>query len=156
MINIDFFVKAMKSTWIRRLVMSQNSQWATLFQNQCCSVRRLLDYSPQRVYTIASKAKNQFWNEVFETWDFIYNALPITTDNTLLSPLWHNPRVKRRLYKEAWHKNGITLVGDLIINHTGKVMSMIEIENMYNFKIKNFLDNFEVRDAVKNHRRIRS
>ena len=60
MINIDFFVKAMKSTWIRRLVMSQNSQWATLFQNQCCSVKRLLDYSPQGVYTIVSKAKKQF------------------------------------------------------------------------------------------------
>ena len=57
MINIDFFVKAMKSTWIRRLVMSQNSQWATLFQNQCCSVKRLPDYSPQGVYTIISKAK---------------------------------------------------------------------------------------------------
>ena len=28
-------------------------------------------------------------------------------------------------------------------------MSRIEIENMYNFKIKNFLDYFEVRDAIK-------
>ena len=57
--------------------------------------------------------------------------------------------MKKRLYKEAWYKNGITLVGDLISNNTGKVMSMIEIENMYNFKIKNFLDYFEVRDTVK-------
>ena len=56
----------MKSTWIRRLVMSQNSQWATLFQNQCCSVKRLVDYSPQGVYTIVSKAKNQFWNEILK------------------------------------------------------------------------------------------
>ena len=56
--------------------------------------------------------------------------------------------MKKRLYKEAWYKNGITLVGDLISNNTGKVMSMIEIENMYNFKIKNFLDYFEVRDTV--------
>ena len=57
--------------------------------------------------------------------------------------------MKRGLYKDTWYKNGITLVGDLISNNTGKVMSKIEIENMYNFKIKNFLDYFEVRDVVK-------
>ena len=57
--------------------------------------------------------------------------------------------MKRRLFKEEWYKNGISLVGDLISNNTGKVMSMIEIESMYNFKIKNFLDYFEVRDTVK-------
>ena len=43
----------------------------------------------------------------------------------------------------------LLLVGDLISNITRKVMSRIEIENMYNFKIKNFLDYFEVRDALK-------
>ena len=59
MINLDFFVKAMKFTWIRRLVLSQNTKWATLFQNQCCPIRRLLDYDPQGVYTIVSKAKKK-------------------------------------------------------------------------------------------------
>ena len=63
MINLELFIKAMKATLIRRLVLSQNSQWATLFQNQCCQIRRFLD---QGVHTIVSKAKNQFWNEVFK------------------------------------------------------------------------------------------
>ena len=157
MINLDFFVKAMKSTWIKRLVLSQDSPWATLFQNQCCPIKTLLDSSPIGVYTTVSKAKKQFWNEVFETWDFIYNAIPILSINTLLSPLGRKPRVRRRLYKETWYKNGITLVGDLVSNSTGGVMSIFEIENMYNFKIKNFLDYFEVTDAVKKkHRGTRS
>ena len=152
MINIIFFVKATKSTWIRRLVLSQNTQWAILFQNQCCPIRRLLDYGPEGVYTIVCKVKKQFWNEVFEIWDFIYYALPITHADTFLSPLWRNSKVKRGLYKETWYKNGITLVGDLISNNMEKLMSKIEIENMYNFKIKKFLDYFEVRDAVKNYK----
>ena len=97
----------------------------------------------------ASRAKNQFWNEVFEAWDFIYNTLPIKPADNLLSPLWRNSRVKRELYKDTWYKNGITLVGDLMNNNTGKVISKTDIENMYNFKIKNFLDYFEVRDTVK-------
>ena len=53
------------------------------------------------------------------------------------------------LYKDTWYKNGITLVGDLISNNTRKVLCKNKIKNMYNFKIKNFLDYFEVRDAVK-------
>ena len=62
MIDLEFFEKVIKSTWIRRLVQSQNSKWATLFQNQCCPIGRLLDYVPQGIHTIISKAKNQFWN----------------------------------------------------------------------------------------------
>ena len=68
----------------------------------------------------------------------------------MLSPLWGNSRVKRGLYKDTWYKNGITLLGDLISNNTRKVISKTEIKNMYNFKIKNVLYYFEVRDAVKN------
>ena len=53
------------------------------------------------------------------------------------------------LYKDTWYKNGITLVGDLISNNTRIVLSKNEIENMYSFKIKIFLDYFEVRDTRK-------
>ena len=41
------------------------------------------------------------------------------------------------------------MVGDLINYETGKVKAKTEIENTYGFKIKNFLDYFEVRDAIK-------
>ena len=66
MINLEYFVKAMKGTWITRLLQTPNSQWATLFQKQCCPIRTLLDYGPQGVYTIVSKSKNQFWNEWYK------------------------------------------------------------------------------------------
>ena len=149
MINLEYFVKAMKCTWIRRLLQTPNSQWATLFQKQCCPIKTLLDYGPKGVYTIISKSKNQFWNEVFEIWDHIYNALSIKPLDNLLSPLWHNSKVKRRLFKDTWYKNGITLVGDLVNCSTFKMKSKKEIEDIYNFKIKIFLDYYEVRGAIK-------
>ena len=62
MINLEYFVKAMKCTWIRRLLQSQNTQWATLFEKQCCPIRTLIDYGPHGVHTIVSQSKNKFWN----------------------------------------------------------------------------------------------
>ena len=95
MINFSLFIKAMKSTWIRRIVKSPNSPWATLFRNSGCTIERLLHFAPQGACSIVARTKNDFWNEVFETWDFVYNALPKKSMNIFLSPLWHNRMGKR-------------------------------------------------------------
>ena len=57
--------------------------------------------------------------------------------------------MKRGLFKDTWYKNGITLVGDLVNCTTFKMKSKKEIEDIYNFKIKNFRDYYEVRGAIK-------
>ena len=149
MINLEYFVRAMKCTWIRRLLQSQNTQWATLFEKICCPISTLIDYGPHGVRTIVSQSRNQFWKEVFEIWDHIYNALSIKTQDNILSLLWCNSKVKRGLLKDQWYKNGITMVGDLVNCNTLKMKSKTEIEDVYNFKIKNFLDYYEVRGAIK-------
>ena len=150
MINLGLFIKAMKSTWIRRIVKSPNSPWATLFRNCGCPIETLLNFAPQWTCSIVARAKNVFfWNEVFEIWEFVYNALPKKILDIFLSPLWHNPIVKRGFYKDEWYNKGITMVGDLIKYETCKVKAKTEIENTYGFKIKNFLDYFEVRDVIK-------
>ena len=64
MINLSLFIKAMKSTWIRRIVKSTNSPWATLFQNSGCPIGTLLNFAPQGSRPIVARAKNAFWNEV--------------------------------------------------------------------------------------------
>ena len=149
MINLSLFIKAMKSTWIRRIVKSTNSPWATLFRNIGCPIGTLLNCAPQGTRSVVARAKDDFWNEVFDIWVSIYNALPKRSMNVFLSPLWHNPKVKRGLYKDEWYKKSITMVGDLINYVTGKVKAENEIENTYGFKIKNFLDYLEVRDVIK-------
>ena len=120
-----------------------------LVEKICCPISTLIDYGPHGVRTIVSQSRNQFWKEVFEIWDHIYNALSIKTQYNLLSPLWCNSKVKRGLLKDQWYKNGITLVGDLVNCNTLKMKSKTEIEDVYNFKIKNFLDYYEVRGAIK-------
>ena len=70
--------------------------------------------------------------------------------DNLLSPLWRNSEVKRGLFKDTWFKNGITLVGDLVNCNTFKMKCKTEIEDIYNFKIKNFLDYYKVRSVIKN------
>ena len=145
MINLSLFIKAMKSTWIRRIVKSTNSPWATLFRNCGCPIGTLLNFAPQGTHSIVARAKNAFWNEVFDIWDSIYNAFPKMSINIFLSPLWYNPMVKRGLYKDEWYKKGITMVGDLINYETGKLKAKTEIENTYGFKIKNLLDYLEVK-----------
>ena len=91
------------------------------------------------MYTIVSKSKNQFLNEVFKIWDYIYNALSIKSLDNLLLSLWHNSKLKTGLFKDTWYKSGITLVGDLVNCNTFKMKSRTEIENIYNFKINIFL-----------------
>ena len=148
MINLGLFIKAMKSTWIRRKVKSPDSPWATLFRNCVCPDESLFNLAPHGTRLIVARAKNDFWNEVTETWDFIYNTIPKKTMDIFLSPVWHNPMVKKGLFKHEWYNKGISVVGDLINFETGKVKSKTEIERTYSFKIKNFLDYFEVRDVI--------
>ena len=107
---------------------SQNSPWATLFRNCGCPFEKLLNFALQGTRSIVARAKNVFWNKVFEIWDFVYNALPKKILDIFLSPLWHNPMVKRGLYKDEWYNKGITMVGDLINYETGRVKAKTEIE----------------------------
>ena len=50
MINLGLFIKAMESTWIRRIVKSPNSPWATLFRNCGCPIEILLNFAPRDTF----------------------------------------------------------------------------------------------------------
>ena len=65
-INLGLFIKAIKSTWIRKIEKSLNSPWATLFRNCGCPFETLLNFAPQGTRSIVARAKNDFWNKVFE------------------------------------------------------------------------------------------
>ena len=149
MINLEMFVKALKCTWIRRLISSDNNQWATLFESQCCSIKTICDFGPHGSHDLVSKAKNPFWSEVFEAWDYVYKFNTINATALTQTPLWNNSKLKKIIYKENWHRNGITCIGDLMDPNTHKIRTIEQIEKSFNFKIKNFLDYFEVRDTLQ-------
>ena len=149
MINLEQFVKALKCTWIRRLINAKNNQWSTLFESQCCTIRKICDLGPQGSQDQISKAKNPFWNEVFETWECVYKSFNINAAIAPYTPVWYNSKIKKGLYKDSWYRHGITCVGDLMDFNTQKIRTKEQIENLFNFKIKNFLDYFEVRDTLK-------
>ena len=104
MINLENFVKAMKCTWIRRLITGDCKQWITLFQTQCCPIKNIYNLGPQGVISLVSKSKNTFWSEVFESWEFIYSSLPIKGKDAPLTPIWKNSKVKRVFLKKIGTK----------------------------------------------------
>ena len=150
MINTELFVKALKLTWLRRLITTQNSQWSTLFQLTLSSIKKITDFGPHWFKVLHCKTKNLFWKEIFEIAFSHQNDLVTKRDDNLLCmPLWYNEQIsKSNLFKPKWYKHGIAVVGDIISD--GIILSKETIELLYDLPDINFLDYYQVRADVNN------
>ena len=116
MINIYDFEKSLKVGWIRKIIFDQKSQWYKLLTNICGSLDNLLIMGGEWCCVLSKKVKNNFWADVFESWQLLTKKLNISTEQEIAEYcIWNNYNISReKLYFSKWFKKGIHLVGDII------------------------------------------
>ena len=95
MIHLDSYVKALKLTWVRRIINGE-SQWKNIFLELTkCNTVFLMQFGIDYHKKCEKTTKNIFWKEVLKT--LIEFALQFKQQNVtdiFYSPVWYNPKVK--------------------------------------------------------------
>ena len=117
MIDYTNFIIALKSSWIRRLIIAKNSKWKTLFETEFgISIADVLKFGSNYIELLKHKTNNKFWTDTLQSWIDISNADKCNLKNIASDHLWYNPELKmdelQIPYKE-FCKDNIIHFGDL-------------------------------------------
>ena len=112
MIDLDCFNKALKLTWLRRILL-----------RKCDDVESLLGfflgqpfhlfYGDEYFYNISEKISNPFWKEIFSMLFLIFKKSE--NINWLAQPLWKNSKIQidgKSVYFKHWQEKGIRFIND--------------------------------------------
>ena len=139
MVNISSFIKALKITWLRRIIQnSQDNSWYALSN---------IDF--QKVFSLGSGfasyykqyIDNPFWKEILHNWAEFCNTIKIELIyHVLNSPLWYNKKLFNggNIYIADWYEKGLRQISDLI-DEQGNIYSFDVLKDMYNLR-GTFLD----------------
>ena len=135
MININLFIKALKLSWLRRVIKtSKNESWFEL-----CKI----DF--QKIFCFGSEYKmsneilnlqNPFWIDTTTGWSEYCNKIEIESAQDILdSPLWYNKNLinGQNLYISDWHNKGIRYISDLF-DESGNLFEFDMLENRYGLR----------------------
>ena len=92
MINLNAFVSALKSTWIRRLLLNA-SKWQELIKIYI-NLEMLTSCNIEYIQDILSTLNNQFWKDVLKSFLDINYKTEICEEQILKSPLFYNRNIK--------------------------------------------------------------
>jgi exonuclease III len=138
MIDLDTFIKSLKLTWIRRLLI-QSSAWSNLFcEITHCDISHLFqfgaDYSRQK----ALNTSNAFWKETLLYFaEFINTVQNKNLHDFLLEPLWYNDKIKiqnKAIYNKKMYDSGFHVISD-ILDKDGRFLKFEHICNELLVKI---------------------
>jgi hypothetical protein len=150
MIQLDCFMKALKITWIRRLLKyDNNSKIYNLFKVNAPVYN--FDYSSQEYWNyVVKNCHNDFWKQVFISWrDYTSLLFPMSRDQVLCSSIWNNTNIKvggKSVFYKTWDNHGIRYINDLL-STDGDFMSLGEVQNKYDVKM-NFLNYHGIKKAI--------
>ena len=72
MINLNNYICALKSTWIRRL-LANDSKNVSVFESKYTKNKGLIDRALEFTKGLVRNKNNIFWNDVLESWILICN-----------------------------------------------------------------------------------
>lgn len=94
MVDINSYIKGLKSTWIRRLIKDNNSKWKTLLENSI-NLEKLLNTGSDYIMQMQESLKNDFWKEVTIAFKEIQDNLNVKSwQDYCCQPLWNNNKFK--------------------------------------------------------------
>ena len=136
MVHLDSFIKSMKLSWIRRLLISEShAQWAQLYDHLLGCPALLFKFGDAYTKRIMKQIRNPFWMEVFEGLLKLRGIFNHDEAEILSHPLWYNSRIRvgrQALCMEQWAARGLLEIGDLM-NSSGRIMTYAEFKKKYSF-----------------------
>ena len=134
MVHLESYVKSLKVTWLRRILLSSpKSSLITIFNETCqCELSSLLQFGPEYPKQLAKKCNNLFWKELLNAFsEFLYIVLK--NSNQQDHPLWFNSNISienNPIFINSLYKKGFFYVSDLF-NKDGNFLSFEELRTNF-------------------------
>ena len=134
MVHLESYVKSLKVTWLRRILLSSpTSSLITVFNETCqCELSSLLQFGPEYPKQLAKKCNNLFWKELLNAFsEFLYIVLK--NSNQQDQPLWFNSNISienNPIFINSLYKKGFSYVSDLF-NKDGNFLSFEELRTNF-------------------------
>ena len=138
MVELKSFIKALKISWLRRILQqSDASSWKDLSFINCS---QLFSVGGCYAAKLSSDLQNPFWKDLLHVWAEFCNILPVENIGQILeSPLWYNENIGRgNFILKNWYANGIRVVYDIVAKN-GEFYTFEQLKVMYNIR-GTFLD----------------
>ena len=134
MIQIRTFIKALKVTWFRRLLINpKNITWSSLSNIEFAKLFSLGDGYALR---ITQELRNPFWVDLLHSWkEFINCQKTESLSDILYSPVWFNSELQggQNIFYKNWYDKGIRNILD-IINVQGEFYNFADLKNAYGIR----------------------
>lgn len=150
MINLNAFIQALKSTWIRRLLIA-NNKWQ-VFVKEHVNISKLTGCNMVCIENMIGTVENKFWKDVLHSLININKKTELKESDLLKSPIFYNNNIKiggTHIFYRSWFDKGIMYINDLI-NENGDFYSETEFSSKTGVKT-NFLQYSGVIKAIKNY-----
>lgn len=152
MINVKNFIIALKTTWIRRLIM-QDSKYKHIFELQYAKINSLIHRGSEFAYKLKIRGKNKFWNDILDSWIILQSQMkPQAFSDILGMNLWDNQFLKiqnETVFYPKWWAKKIYLIKDLM-NVDGNLLDFNGFVEKYELNI-NFMEFFSIRTVIETY-----
>ena len=148
MINLSAFIKALKSTWLRR-ILSSDSKWLEILKVYL-DVEKLMTCNTELIKEKSNTINNQFWKDVLKSVIDIDMKTVVTEEFILKSSLFYNRNIMingKPIFYKNWYEKGLRFVNDLI-KVDGKFYKQEEINDIFGISL-NFLQYLGIINSVK-------
>lgn len=150
MINLQAFISAMKTTWIRRSLKEQ-SNWQLLLKQNLC-INKICSCGSEYFKEVGYKMKNHFWKDVLKAVSTLFALVEnVNTDNNIqTSPIFLNHLFcidGKSFFYKSWFEKGIKFVND-ILNDDGSFINLQTLTQDFGVK-SNFIQYHGVIQCIK-------
>lgn len=140
MININAFIAALKTTWLRKLI-TNNNQWIVILQSSL-NIQNIFNFGVSYITEkVFPKIKNKFWKDVFMSHIQVSSKNnPTEIQQFQTNPIFFNDNIKignKTIYNKSCIENGIKYIND-ITKEDGNIYTYLELKRTYDVNI-NFL-----------------
>ena len=152
MLNLDYFIKALKITWLCRLQKHQQACWIPLVPVSETEFDKVFLFGSQWSSHVANQINNRFWQDILNAWcELIDNRS--SSDRfyeRICGPLWYNPVISDvPLFIPQLYSRGVLSPAD-IVNQNGEIYSCEYINKCFKVSI-NFLDYYRLQMCLKKY-----
>ena len=88
MIDLVKFIRALKITWIRRLLSSQQASWKSLFQISILPINNLTIFESSYILKCIKRIKNVFWKNVLTDWIYVNGNITTRSNEDILTQIY--------------------------------------------------------------------
>ena len=149
-LDLDYYITALKSTWIRRYLIS-DGKWKNII-NCSIDINKLIHCGSGYIQKTCESIDNKFWKDTLLSWKVIADKdVKLNKNyNILHSPIWYNDDIKvdrQQVFIKDWFDKGIIYIGDLLDTNLN-FKTQTDIQEKYNITL-NFLTYHSLIRAVK-------